>query len=74
MALGVIAAKMGFKIPVALRLEVAHHLVEGCARGRTSRVEPPAAFGATKAPKILLLNPYHFPAHCPPLSPRPKVM
>jgi len=48
---------------VALQLEVAHHLIERSAAGRTRRLEPPATFGATKTPKTLLLNPYQLPAH-----------
>src|SRR5208282_171910 len=59
----VIGANMGRKLFVALQLEVAHHLIERCARGRTGRFEPPATFGTTKTPKILLLNPYQLPAH-----------
>ena len=54
---------MGRKLFVALQFEVAHHLIEGCAGGRARRFEPPATFGTTKTPKILLLNPYQLPAH-----------
>ena len=72
---GVIGANMGCKLFVALQLEVAHHFIEGCAGGRTGRSEPPATFGATKTPKMGLLNPYQFPAHgclrrCAPTSTR----
>jgi hypothetical protein len=54
---------MGCKRFVALRLEVAHHFIER-RPGRLSRsLEPPATFGATKTPKMLLLNPYQLSAH-----------
>ncbi|MGA2022474.1 MAG: hypothetical protein ABSH02_17915 [Candidatus Sulfotelmatobacter sp.] len=46
------------KLLVALQLEVAHHFIEGFAGGGARRFEPPAAFGAAKTPKTLLLNPY----------------
>jgi len=52
-ALWVIGANMQCKFFVALQLEVAHHFIERCARGRTRRLEPPAAFGAAKAPETL---------------------
>jgi hypothetical protein len=54
---------MGFKLFVALQLEVAHHFIERCAGGRIRRFEPPATFGATKTPKTLFLNPHQLPAH-----------
>jgi hypothetical protein len=53
-----VGANMGCKLLVALQLEVAHHFIERCAGGGARRLEPPATFGATKAPKTLLLNPY----------------
>jgi hypothetical protein len=63
---------MGCKRFVALQFEVAHHFIEGRAGGRTRGFEPPATFGATKTPKILLLNPYQLSAHgvcrCAPTS------
>jgi hypothetical protein len=59
----VIGANVRFKFHVALQLEVAHHFIERFAGGRARRNESPAAFGATKTPKTLLLNPYHPPAH-----------
>jgi hypothetical protein len=60
----VIGANMGYKLFVALQLEVAHHFIERFAGGRTRGLEPPATFGATKTLKTLLLNPYQVPAHC----------
>jgi hypothetical protein len=56
------------KLFVALQLEVVHHFIERCAGGRTSRIEPPATFRASKTAKTLLFNPHQFPAHGPPLS------
>jgi hypothetical protein len=72
---GVIGANMGRKLFVALRLEVAHHFIEGCAGGHIKRIESPATLGAAKTPKTLLLNPYQLPAHgrrcrCAPTSTR----
>src|ERR1035437_6611747 len=66
---------MGGKLFLALQLEVAHHFIERCAGERTRRSEPPATYGATKTPKMLLLNPYQLPAHgrlcrCTPTSTR----
>jgi hypothetical protein len=55
---------MGYKLFIALQLEVAHHLIERFAGGRTSGLEPPATLGATKTLKMLFLNPYQVPAHC----------
>jgi hypothetical protein len=66
LALAVIGANMQCKLPVALRLEVAHHFIEGFASGRTRSVEDPDTFGATKTPKSLLFNPYQLPTHGPP--------
>lgn len=60
---GVIGANMGGKLFVALRLEVAHHFVEGAAGRRSGSFEPPATFGTTKTPKTLLLNPHQLPPH-----------
>jgi hypothetical protein len=60
---GVIGADMGCKLFVALRLEVAHHFIEGAAGRRSRSFEPPATFGTTKTPKTLLLNPHQLPAH-----------
>ena len=70
-----IGANMGGKLFLALQLEVAHHFIERCAGERTRRSEPPATYGATKTPKMLLLNPYQLPAHgrlcrCAPTSTR----
>jgi hypothetical protein len=62
--LGVLGANMGYKLFVALQLEVAHHFIERFAGGRTRGFEPPATFGATKTLQTLLLNPYQLPAHC----------
>jgi len=59
----VIGANMGFKLFVALQLEVAHHFIERFAFRSTGRFEPPSTFGASKTPKTLQLNPYHLPAH-----------
>ena len=59
----VIRANMGFKLFVALQLEVAHHFIERSAFRRAGRFEPPSTFGATKTPKTLQLNPYQLPAH-----------
>jgi hypothetical protein len=72
---GVIGANMGRKLFVALRLEVAHHFIEGCAGGHIKRIESPSTLGAAKTPKTLLLNPYQLPAHgrrcrCAPTSTR----
>jgi hypothetical protein len=51
------------KLFVALQLEVAFHFSERCAAERTRRLELPLAFGTTKTPKMLVLNPYQLPAH-----------
>jgi hypothetical protein len=59
----VISANMHCKLFVTLQFEVAHHLIERRAGEGTTRFEPPVAFGATKTPKMLLLNPHHLPAH-----------
>jgi hypothetical protein len=59
----VIGAHMECKLFVTLQLDVAHHFIERCAGEGTRRFEPPATFGATKTPKMLLLNPYQLPAH-----------
>jgi len=48
---------------VALQLEGAHHFIERRACGRTRGFEQPSTFGATKAPKTRLLNPYQFLVH-----------
>ncbi|MGA7560568.1 MAG: hypothetical protein WCF61_19015 [Terriglobales bacterium] len=42
--LGVIGAKMGFKLFVALQLEVAHHFVERSTDGHTRSLESPPTF------------------------------
>jgi hypothetical protein len=60
---GVIGANMGSKLFIALGLEVAHHFTERHAGRRSRSLEPPETLGATKAPKMLLLNPYQLPAH-----------
>jgi hypothetical protein len=54
---------MGFKLFVALQLEVAHHFIERFAFRSTGGFEPPSTFGATKTLKTLQLNPYQLPAH-----------
>jgi hypothetical protein len=54
---------MQCKLFVALRLEVAHHFIERCAKERTRRLEPPLAFRTTKTPKMLVLNPYQLLVH-----------
>jgi len=54
---------MGFKLVVALQLEVAHHFIERFAFRIPGGFEPPSTFGATKTPKTLQLNPYQLPAH-----------
>jgi hypothetical protein len=59
----VIGANMRRKLFVALQLEVAHHFIERWADDRARSFEPPATLGATKTPKMLLLNPYQLPAH-----------
>ena len=59
----VIGANMRGKLFVALRLKVPHHFIERFPGGRARRVEDPGAFGATKAPKTLLFNPYQLPTH-----------
>jgi hypothetical protein len=58
-----IGANMGCKLFVALRLEVAHHFIEGPAGRRSRRFELPPTFGTTKTPKTRLLNPHQLPAH-----------
>jgi hypothetical protein len=60
---GVIGTNMQSKFFVALQLEVAHHFPERCASGHAERYEPPAALGATKAPKMHFINPHHRPGH-----------
>jgi hypothetical protein len=57
----VIRANMRCEFFVTLRLEVAHHFIEGSAAGRSRRLEPPATFGAAKPSKTLLLDPYQRP-------------
>jgi hypothetical protein len=59
----VIGAKMGRKLFVTLRLEVLLHFVERFTYGLIGRFEPPAAFGAAKSPKTLVLNPYQHSLH-----------
>jgi hypothetical protein len=66
----VIGANVQGKRFVALHLEVAHHFIERWAGGRARRLEPPAAFRATKTPKTQLIDPHQLPIH-PPISPRP---
>src|ERR1700680_3273859 len=51
------------KLFVALQLEVPHHFVERFTHGRGRRSKPPGAFGTTKTPKMLVLNPYQLTAH-----------
>jgi len=58
----VIGPNMGFKLFVALQLEVAHDFIERFAFRSTGRFEPPSTFGATKTPKTLQINPYQLPA------------
>jgi hypothetical protein len=58
----VIDANMGFKLFVALQLEVARHFIERFALRSTRRFEPPSTFGATKTPKTWQLDPYQRPA------------
>src|SRR5271165_1248736 len=48
---------------IALQLEVTHHFIERCAGGRAKRFVPPATLGATKPPKLLLINPDQSSAH-----------
>jgi hypothetical protein len=60
---GVIGADMQRELFVALQLEGAHHFIERLTRGRTGRLEPPPALGATKTAKTLLLNPYQLSTH-----------
>jgi hypothetical protein len=67
----VIGANMQGKLFVALQLKISHQLVERLTGRRTGRVEDPGAFGATKALKTRLLNPYQLPAH---VSLRPDVI
>jgi len=59
----VIGANVGFKLFVALRLEVAHHFIERFSFRSTGGFEPPSALGAAKTPKTLQLNPHQLPAH-----------
>jgi len=54
---------MGAKFLVPQQLEAAKHFIEGRAGGGSRKFEPPAAFGATKTPKTLPIDPYHLPAH-----------
>jgi hypothetical protein len=58
-----IGASVGFELPVAFRLEVAHHFTETCAVGRAGGFEPPVTSGAAKAAETLLLNPCQLPRH-----------
>ena len=59
----VIGANVLGELFVALRLEVAHHFIEGWAGGRTRGLEPPATFGTPKTAKKRLLNPYQIAVH-----------
>jgi hypothetical protein len=51
------------KLLVAIRLEVAHHFIEGSSARRFRWLEPPAAFGAAETPKTWFLDPYQLPGH-----------
>jgi hypothetical protein len=62
-ASGVVGTNMQGKLLVALQFEVAHHFSEGAAGGCARRVEDPSAFGATKALKTRLVNPYELSIH-----------
>jgi hypothetical protein len=63
LAFWVIGANVQAERFVALQLEGAHHFIERRACGRTRGFEQPSTFGATKAPKTRLLNPYQFLVH-----------
>jgi hypothetical protein len=54
---------MGFKLFVALQLEVVPHFIERFALKGSGGFEPPSTLGATKTLKTLQLNPYQLPAH-----------
>ena len=60
---GLIGAEMRGELAVALQFKSSHHFVEGCAGRRTGTEELPGAFGATKAPKMLLFNPNQLSIH-----------
>jgi hypothetical protein len=60
---GVIVAKVGCELLVALRLEVALISSKEVPVGAPEVFEPPATFGTTKTPKMLLLNPNQLSAH-----------
>jgi hypothetical protein len=66
----VFSAKMVCKILIALLLVVLQHFIERFAGGWSRRIEHPCAFGATPAPKTLLIDPYQFAAHGLPSTPR----
>lgn len=51
------------KLLVAMRLEVAHHFIEGSSARRFRWLEPPAAFGAAETSKTWFLDPYQLPGH-----------
>jgi hypothetical protein len=61
----VIGANMGWKLFVALQLDVPHHFIKGIAGGRARRVEQPSAFGATVTPKTASVDPYKLARHSP---------
>src|SRR6202021_3725926 len=61
---GVLGALMPRKLLVAMRLEVAHHFIEGSSARRFRWLEPPAAFGAAETSKTWFLDPYQLPGHC----------
>jgi len=58
----VIGADMQPKLFVALQLEIARHFIDRRA-GEWTRLKLPLAFGTTKTPKILLLDPFQLPVH-----------
>src|SRR5580698_2320471 len=59
----VVGASMKAKFLVALQLKIPHHFIKRCAGRRPRSLEPPAAFGTTKTPKILCFYPNQLATH-----------
>jgi hypothetical protein len=61
----VIGADVQAKLFVTPQLKVPHHFIERFSIRCTGRVEDPAALGAAKTSKMLLLNPLQLPNPTP---------
>jgi hypothetical protein len=63
LAFWVNGANVQFERLVPLRLKVLHHFIERVTARGARGVEDPGALGASKTPKVGLLNPYQLPVH-----------